>query len=112
MEGCLQQVQNVGSFTVTSYAEFANAHTRCTTRHSVNLVTEVVILNNTLIVSYIILLMRNFQIQELLLHMRRIGGEVTKAIEDEMEDTSNWIHELDVALEEVLNPGVWKYMYM
>lgn len=56
--------------------------------------------------------MRNFQIQELLLHMRRIGGEVTKAIEDEMEDTSNWIHELDVALGEVLNPGVWKYMYM
>lgn len=41
--------------------------------------------------------------------MRRIGGEVTKEIEEEMEDTATWIHELDAALKEEINSGLWMW---
>lgn len=41
--------------------------------------------------------------------MRRIGGEVTKEIEEEMKDTAIWIHELDAALKEELKSGLWMW---
>lgn len=56
--------------------------------------------------------MRTFQIEELLLHMKRIGDEVTTEIEEELRDTTDWIHNLDVALEEELKSGLWSYMYV
>lgn len=56
--------------------------------------------------------MRTFQIEELLLHMKRIGDEVTTEIEEELRDTTDWIHDLDVALEEELKSGLWSYMYV
>lgn len=44
--------------------------------------------------------------------MKRIGGEVTTEIEEELRDTTDWIHDLDVALEEELKSGLWSYMYV
>lgn len=37
--------------------------------------------------------------------MKRIGGDVTKEIVDEMQDTKLWIHDLDAALEFELKSG-------
>lgn len=48
-----------------------------------------------------------FQVEELLQHLKRIGGRETKGVVKEMEDTTIKISDLDRILEDISNSGTW-----